>query len=197
MEADIAAMLDESDEENDDIDGLVGHNDRGWTVDKEEPGDHNDTIDRLLGNIGDLDNLENVINTDVLDEFVTDEENEREDKRDDHSSDSDSDSENESNEKDDSGGDYSDSELNSTLNTTRTESTQSHGRKKKKKLVHSLDSCLDLANYDPYVFPEKRKEYTFVMETGTKNKPAKFQECRRRSRTTCSGKHNEHRARSS
>ena len=66
MEADIAAVLDESDQEEADIDGLIGLDDGGWTEDREEPGNHNETIDRLLGDVGELDDLEDVINTCLL-----------------------------------------------------------------------------------------------------------------------------------
>ena len=166
-QGEIAAVLDESDQEEVDIDGLIGMDDGGWTEGTEdgedEPGNHNVTIDRLLGDVGEL---EDAINTAVMDEFLPDpEEDEPYVQRDQGDHDSSDSSEDE---------DVSDvSDYEEVLNTTRVESTESSGRKKKKKLVHSLDSCLVMSNFDPYSFPEKKKSYSFTMEKATSRKPEK------------------------
>ena len=156
----------------------MGRDDSGWTGEKdvtEHPQVENEHVDRLLDdNLGNLENVDDLINPEVLDESVPEEEVEGDDERDDNSSDNYG--ENENNDNDDN----SENDENYDENNTTTE----RNRKSKRRLVHSLDSCLDPANYDPYTFPLQRKE-GYKEQTGEKNYVAEFQESRTRSSCCC------------
>ena len=171
-------MLDESDEEEMDIENLIGEDERGWTEDVEDgeegvdqPGNHDTTIDQLLGDCG---VLEDAVDPAVLDEFHD------EFLPDDPLPDPEEDEpvvENDQGDSDSSDSDSSDeyvsevSDYEEVLNTTRLESSENVGRRKKKKrLVNTLDACTVMSNFDPYTVPEKKKSYSFVMEKATKRK---------------------------